>query len=164
MILFATQGDKMEGRNTSIYLEDRAVGTSEGIYWNMKCISLTVIIIANILHTFHLGKHQHLMDWVPSFLRQHSRFAKFNKLWVLMPPYPGFAQFNKPYCQVTQWSGEKIRTLSCAIVPVFAVTLLNLSASQRIPCTEALLCIKILEYFHLVACYWYHPEATIEDM
>jgi hypothetical protein len=45
---------------------------------------------------------------------------------------------------------------------VFAKTLLNPLASQRIPCTQALLCINTLVYFHLTAQYWYHTEATIK--
>jgi len=52
-------------------------------------------------------------------------------------------------------------TLGRVIVPVFAVTLLNPSVSQRIPFTEALLCVKNFVYFHLMAQYWYHTEATI---
>jgi len=57
-----------------------------------------------------------------------------------------------------------MKALGCVIVPVFAVTLLNPSASQRIPFTEALLCVKNLVYFHLMAQYQYHTEATIEYM
>jgi hypothetical protein len=33
----------------------------------------------------------HLMDWVMSFLEQHSKMEKFNLLWGIMPPYTGFA-------------------------------------------------------------------------
>jgi hypothetical protein len=57
-----------------------------------------------------------------------------------------------------------MKALGRVIVPVFAATLLNLSASQRIPFTEALLCVKNLVYFHLMAQYRYHTEATIKSM
>jgi hypothetical protein len=84
------------------------------------------------------------MDWVPSFLEEHSRIDKVDQLWAMMPSYPGIARFNKPYSQVMHWSGKEMKALRCVIVPVFAVTLVNPSASQRIPFTEALLCAKDL--------------------
>jgi hypothetical protein len=115
------------------------VGTSEGVFWNMKYISPTTIIVPDILHTINLSMLKHLMGWVTSFLEQHSRIDKFNQLWAMMPPYPGFARFNKPYSQMTQWSGKEMKAPGRLIVSVFTATLLNPLASQRIPFTEALL-------------------------
>jgi len=163
-MILATQGDETERREARQSLEDKAVGTSEGVFWNMKCISPMTIILPDILHTVYLGMHKHLMHWVTSFLEQHSRINKFNQLWAMMPPCPGFARFNKPYSQVTQWSGTEMKALGRVIVPVFAATLLNPSASQRFSFTEALLCVKNLVYSHLRAQYRYHTEATIECM
>jgi len=57
-----------------------------------------------------------------------------------------------------------MKALGRVIVQVFAATLLNPSASQRIPFTEALLCVKNFVYFHLMAQYWYHTEATMKYM
>jgi len=57
-----------------------------------------------------------------------------------------------------------MNALERGIVPVFAATLLNPMGSQKIPFTEALLCVKNLVYLHLVAQYRYHTEATIEYM
>jgi len=87
----ATQGDETEREDARQYLEDRVVGTSEGVFWNMRCISPATIIVPNMLHTINLGMLKHLMDWVMSFLEQHSRIDKLSQLWVKMPPYPGFA-------------------------------------------------------------------------
>jgi len=100
------------------------------------------MIVPDILHTIYLGMLKHLMDWVLSFLEQHSWMITLNQLWAMIPPYPGFARFNKPYSHVMQWSGKEMKALRCVIVPVFTATLLNPSASQRIPFTEALLCVK----------------------
>jgi thiaminase len=163
-IIFATQGDETERWEARQCLENRTVGTSKGIVWNMECIPPTTIIVPNILHTVYLGLLKHMMNWVMSCLEQHFRIDKFNQLWAMMPPYPGFAQFNKPYSQVMQWSGKEMKALGRVIVPAFAATLLNPLASQRIPFTEALLCIKNLVYFHLMAQYQYHTEATTEYM
>jgi len=105
---------------------------------------------------------KHLIDWVMSFLTHHSRINKFNQLWATIPPYPAFHQFNRPCSQVTQWSSKEITALQRVIVPVFAVTLSNPLASQRIPFTDALLCVKNFVYFHLMAQYLYHTEVTID--
>jgi len=65
--ILATQGDEMERREARQYLEHPAVGTSEGVFWNMKCITPTTIIIPDILHTIYLGILKHLMDWETFF-------------------------------------------------------------------------------------------------
>jgi hypothetical protein len=97
-----------------------------------------------------------------SFQEQHSRIHKLSQLWAMMPPDPGFAQFNKRYTQVMQWSGNKMKPHRLVIVSVFGATPLNPSASQRIRFTAAQLCIMSFVYCHLIALYWYHTEATNE--
>jgi len=57
-----------------------------------------------------------------------------------------------------------MKALGRVIVRVFAATLLNPSESQRIPFTDALLCVKNSVNFHLMAQYRYHTEATIKYM
>jgi len=57
-----------------------------------------------------------------------------------------------------------MKSLRSVIIPLFAPTLSIDSASYRIPFTEALLCVKNIVYFHLMAQYQYHTEATIEYM
>jgi hypothetical protein len=163
-MILATQADETERREARQYLEDRVVGTSAGVFGNMKWISLTTIIIPDILHTVYLRMLQHLINWIMSFLEQHSRIDKFNQLWAMMPPYPGFTGFNKPYSKMMQSSGKEMKALGRVIVPGFVGTHFNLSASQRIPFTEALLCVKNLVYFHLMSQYRYHTEAVLEYM
>jgi hypothetical protein len=82
---------------------------------------------------------KHLMNWVTSFLEHNSRTKIFIQRCAMMPPYPGFAQFNKPYSQMMQWSGNEMKAHGRVIVPVFVATVLNASASQRIRLPEALL-------------------------
>jgi len=139
MIILATERDKMERRATRQYIKDRALRTSEGVFWNIECISLTTIILPVILHTENLGILKHLMDWGTSFLEQHSKIKKFNQVWAMMPLYSGFARFNKQYSQVTQRSGNVMKALGRRIVPAFTATLSNPLASQWIPFTEAAL-------------------------
>jgi len=71
-MILETQGDEMERWEVKQYLEDQAVGTSEGALCNMKYISRTTIIIPHLLHTIYLGMPKHLMNRVTSFLKQHS--------------------------------------------------------------------------------------------
>jgi len=157
----ATHGDETERQGAIQYVEDRVVETSEGVFWNMKCISPTTIIVPDILDTVYLGMLKHSMDWVTSFLEQHYKIDTFNQLWAMMRPYPGFPRFNKQYSKVTQWIGKEMKEFGRVIVPVFPATRLNPSTSQRIPFTETLLLVKNLVYFHLMAQYQYHTEATI---
>jgi len=105
-MILATHGDDKKRQGPRQYHEDRAVGTSEGVFWSMKCISLTISILPDNLHSVHVSMDKHLLDWVTSFLKHHSRFDKFNQLLAMLPPYPGFARFNKPYSQDTEWSGN----------------------------------------------------------
>jgi len=138
-MIIATQGDDTERQEARQYLKDRTVGTSKDVFWNMKCISPMTIIIPDILHIVYLSVLKQLMDWVTSFLEQHSMIGKFNQLWAMMLPYPCVARFNKPYSQVMQGSGKDMKALGPVIVTVFAATLLNPSANQMIPFTESLL-------------------------
>jgi len=163
-MILVTQGDEMERQEGRQNLEDPAVGTSEGVFWNMKCISLMTNIVPDILHTVYLGMRKHLIDWVMFFQEQHSGINEFHQLWAMMLPYPGFAWFNQPYSQGTNSSGKETKALRCVIVPVFMATLLKSCASQTIPFTEALLYIKNFADFHHMAQYRYHTEATIEYM
>jgi len=137
-IIFSTQGHEMKNREVRQYLEDRAVRTPEGVFWNKKCISPTTIFIPDYLHTISLGILNHLMHWVKFLLEQHLWMEKLNQIWTLMPPYPGFAPVNKPYSQVTHWSGIVMKALRSMSVSVFAATRLNPSARQSISFTEAL--------------------------
>jgi len=92
-MLLTTQGEEPEWREARWHLEDWAVGTSEDIIWNMECIYLTTINVPDILHTVDPGMVRQLMYWVTSFIEIHSGIGKFNQLWPMMAPYPGFTWF-----------------------------------------------------------------------
>jgi len=77
-MILTTQKDETERREARQYLEDPAVATSEGVFWNMRCISPMTIIVPDILHNIYVGMLKHLMDCVTSFLEQHSRIDTFN--------------------------------------------------------------------------------------
>jgi len=89
----------------------------------MDFISLTAIIVRDILQTTYFGTLKNLIECVMSFLDQHSMMDKFPLLRAMMPSYPSFARFDKQYSQGTQWSGREMNAVGCVIVPVLAATL-----------------------------------------
>jgi type III secretory pathway component EscS len=81
----------------------------------------------------------------------------------MMPAYPGFIQFDKPYSQVTHCSGKESKPLGYIIVPVFVATHVNPLASPIFPFAEALLCVNIIiVYIDLMLQHHYHTKAIIE--
>jgi len=102
-MILVTQGDvsRRDGKQEIMWMIQQL--EPQNASSNVKCIFLTVSTILNLLHSVYLGMLRHLMEWVTSFLKQHSRIDKFNQLWAMMPPYPVFTRFNKPFCQVMQW-------------------------------------------------------------
>jgi len=163
-MILVTQQDETVRREARQYLEDRTVGTTEGVFWIMQCISTRTIIVPNIDDTIHLGMLKPLMDWVMTSLKQRSRIDKFNQFWAMMLAYFGFMWFHMPYSQLKHSSCQEIEELGCLTIPAFVVILLFPSAIKRNPFTEAMLWIENLEYFNHVAQYYHHTEATIEEM
>jgi hypothetical protein len=89
-MILATPGDETDRREARQYLEDRAVGTSEGVFWNMKCISPTTIIVPDILHTFYLCMLKHLMDWIISSVSNGSGPSLQVRVRVQTEPLPNW--------------------------------------------------------------------------
>jgi len=99
---------------------------------------------------------KHWMDWVLSVLEQNSRIDKFNQVWVMMAPYPGFAEFHKPYICMIGWSGNKMRALRHVIVPVFVATLQTLRQDNWFPLQKPCCALRTLCIFNL-----WHSTGTI---
>jgi len=84
-MILATQGDAMERWEPGQLLEDWVVGTSEGVFWNMKCISRRTIFGCDILHSIYCGMLKHWMDWVIPFSNNIARSTNStsSKRWSL---------------------------------------------------------------------------------
>jgi len=67
-MILVTQGDETARWQARQYLEDRAVGTSEGIFWNMKISFAITDIIPDILYTLYLSMLQNVMGLKTSCL------------------------------------------------------------------------------------------------
>jgi len=79
-MILRTQGDEEMRWEARQYMEDGVVGNSKGLFWNIKCISPTAIIVPDMLHTVHFSMVIHLMDWVMSFCNKHSRIDLVTKV------------------------------------------------------------------------------------
>lgn len=157
--------DSKEEREAAIqYLTERGARTREGVFWAFECFDWTSALVPDVLHTIYLGLLKHLMDWLVPFLEHHKRMTVFNQLWSLMPPYPGFSPFRKPYTAIVQWQGKEFKMLGRTLLPILGATLHNPTADQRGPFREAILCVKGLIFFHLMAKYHSHTDRTIGYM
>jgi hypothetical protein len=143
----ATRFDNQDQNHARDYLTERSIATTEGVFWNMKSVSLHTLIVPDVLHTIYLGILKHLMEWIVPFLEFHKQIDRFNDLWAIMPYYPGFARFNKPYTAVTQWSGKEMKALGCVIVPIVTTMLFDPSSEQQGPFESAMLCVKTSSTF-----------------
>jgi hypothetical protein len=99
-----------------------------------------------------------------SFLKEHKRLARFNDIWSAVPSYPGLLKFNKTYGAVSQWTGKEMRALDRFLLPVFSATLLNPTTTEKHTFRKAITCVKAIIYFHLMAQYRSHTEATLKYM
>ena len=146
------------------YLTERGARTTEGVFWALRCFDWTSALVPDVLHTIYLGLLKHLMDWLVPFLEHHNRMEAFNRLWSIMPPYPGFSPFRKPYTEVTQWQGKELKMLGRTLLPILGATLQSPTAEQRGHFKQAILCVKGLIFFHLMAKYHSHTDRTIAYM
>jgi len=83
-MILVTQRDETERWEGRHYLDDRLVGTSEGVFYNMKSISPTTVIVPNIVHSGYHTMLKHSLEWETSFLEQYSRIDKINQHLAMM--------------------------------------------------------------------------------
>ena len=136
----------------------------EGVFWSMESTSCSTVASPDMLHTVYLGILDHLMKWIIPFLKDHKRIARFDAIWSIVPAYPALLRFNKPYTAVSQRQGKEMRALGRVLLPVFAATLSNPSAAEKNKFKDAILAVKAIIYFHLMAQYRSHTDATLQYM
>src|SRR5258706_2335323 len=138
--------------------------------WQVSEINPPSLVRADMLHTIHLGIMKHLMEWLQDFLKLHGQLNVFDQIWMQLPPYPGFTQPKKSYRSVTQWQGKEMRNLGRAILGAFTAALCQTAdvpkttAKQKLHFCEAILCIRYLTDFSLIAQYRQHTPGSIQSM
>ncbi|KAF8535228.1 hypothetical protein BDD12DRAFT_938698, partial [Trichophaea hybrida] len=118
----------------------------------------------DLLHMMYLGMIRHIMEWIESFLRFHSRLGDFDAIWRTIPRYTSQRNFNKPYRQITQLQGRDYRYIGKIIYPVLAASLNNPHPSQRKPFRDAIQCTRALVSFGFTAQYRWQDETTIGNL
>ncbi|KAF8448465.1 hypothetical protein BGX38DRAFT_1189143 [Terfezia claveryi] len=103
--------------------------------------------------THFSGMLTHLMKWIQEFLDHVGRLTVFDHIWSRLPPFPEFTRPNKAYRSVTQWQGKEMRNLLWVLLAVFTAVLTRRS--------DAILCVRYLTDFILIAQYKVHTSGTI---
>ncbi|KAF8457357.1 hypothetical protein BDZ91DRAFT_645596, partial [Kalaharituber pfeilii] len=124
----------------------------------------------DLLHNIYLGILEHMMGWIQEFLTHHNRLVAFDFIWKRLPPYPSFNPPGKAYRSITQWTGKELRNVGKVILASFAAALRRTSDQER-PTSgqiqefhQAILCIRYLTDFCLMAQYKVHTSSTIGYM
>ncbi|KAF8445152.1 hypothetical protein BDZ91DRAFT_642868, partial [Kalaharituber pfeilii] len=124
----------------------------------------------DLLHNIYLGIIEHMMDWIQGFLTHHNRLVAFDFIWKRLPPYPSFKPPGRAYRSITQWTGKELRDVGKVILASFAAALRRNSDQER-PSgdqiqefNQAILCIRYLSDFCLMAQYKIHTGKTIGYM
>ena len=157
------EGDESAGEE----LQEVGIKLAPGVLWELPHVAKVDLYKPEILYVVYLGIFQsHLMKWVVSFLKKHNRLGSFDKVWMLLPPYPGFSPPNKEYSRVLQWQGKEMRNLVKVLVPCLAAALRRPNATEHIPFDTALKCVRSIVDFTLMAHWQYrsHLEETLQYM
>ena len=151
-------------------LKDNGVKNINNALWHITNFQVHQIVKPDILHTLLLSILVHLMKWIQEFLQYVGRLTVFDHIWSRLPPYPGFTRPNKAYRSVTQWQGKEMRNLLRVILGVFAASLSRtsdappLNTRLRTLSNKAILCVRYISDFILLAQYKTHTPGSIQSM
>lgn len=118
----------------------------------------------DLLHNLYLGLFKHVCDWMDDFLAYHNLQAVFDDVWMNIRPYPNFRHMNKPYRQISQWTGMDLLNLGRVIVPAFAATLEGCTAEKKPYFYQAIACISSLIGFSMMVGMRFVWESDFEYM
>jgi hypothetical protein len=145
-------------------LEQVGVKINRNVFEGLSRVQISLLHMPDLLHNIYLGLFKHLMEWIGDFLKKHTREEMFDQVWKSLPTYPGFFVPKKAYREVTQWQGKEMRNLARCILGVLASALRRPTPAERGPFQKAILCVKALVDFSLIAQYRSHTLKTLEYM
>ena len=151
-------------------LESDGVKNVNNALWHIPHCEPHEIVRPDTLHTLLLGILTHLMKWVQEFLEYVGRMTIFDHVWSRLPPFPGFTRPNKAYRSVTQWQGKEMRNLLRVLLGVFTAALSRTTDADPIAprhkplCHKAILCVRYITDYILIAQYQVHTPGTIQSM
>ena len=168
-----------EHRNIAVRkLDERGTRGTPVVLTELPSVQPNLLHTPDLLHGIYLGLLKHLMQWIQGLLKKYKRQDQFDYTWKSMAPYHGISMPNKPYRQVSQWSGNEMKIFGRLILSVLAASLGSSKGSgesqtakqyadmegKRAVFRHALQCTKSLIDFHLYAQYKEHSNKTIEAM
>jgi hypothetical protein len=156
---FVTEDEELAASLSAV-----GVKMERNVFTGLSRVTAGLLFKPDILHNVYLGLFKHLMQWLEDFLKKHGRQAIFDDIWKSLPPYPGFYVPKKAYSEVIQWQGKEMRNLGRGILGVLASALRHPTPAQQDPFRNALLCVRALVDFSLLAQYQSHTPDTLGYM
>ncbi|KAF8431879.1 hypothetical protein BGX38DRAFT_1227804, partial [Terfezia claveryi] len=143
---------------TAYYKSNLQVLESEGVkrinnaLWHISNCEPHTLVRMDTLHTILLGMLTHLMKWIQEFLDHIRTSYMFNHIWSR---------------SVSQWQSKEMHNLLWVLLAVFTATLsrrsdtLAIETRHKASYHKAILCVRYLTDFILIAQYKLHPSRTI---
>ena len=128
------------------------------------------MIRPDLLRNIFPGIIEHVMDWIEGLLTVHHRLDAFDDIWALMPSYLGKQVLRKPYRQLGQVQGKKMRAIMCVLLIVLTAsprrkTLMpRLTGGQQQDSKNAIQCVGYMTDFGLIALYHSHADSIVHYM
>jgi len=147
-------------------LRVKGVKNIKNTLWSIPSIIPAELIRADILHNVLVGSGvlDHLMDWIPGFLKHNERINAFDYVWHQLPHYPGFFAPTKACRVISQWSGKEMRNFGKVIMGTFTAALRR-NGNQPRPTggqlqefNKAIRCVRSITDFCLMTQYPSHPD------
>lgn len=104
----------------------------------------------DLLHNLYLGLFKHICGWLDDFLKLYKRQEIFDDVWMNIRPYPGFRHMNKPYRQISQWTGMDLLNLGRVIVPALAAALDDCTPAEKPYFNMAIACLSSMIGFSMM--------------
>ena len=110
------------------------------------------------------------MNWIIGFREVNGRLQVFDDIWKMTISYPGNNLPQKPYRQLTQIQGKKMRAILKIILAIFIASLRRNTDTTRPTATQqrefkkAIECVQYLTDFALLSRYRSHSESTVQYM
>ena len=118
----------------------------------------------DILHTMHIGMHDHVQKWIFHFMKMHKQLDKYNAIWLFLPSYHDLTPKNKSYEEVSQWNGKELKELSRDLLGVQAGSLHDGITAHCPKFNCAIECTQPLLEFYIHAQYESHDDAILSYM
>jgi hypothetical protein len=110
-------------------LGECGINLGDNILWHTSSIVID-LPKPDLLHTMQLRMLKHLLGWLQQLMKMFKQLSKYNMLWLSVLAYLTMMKPKKSYEEVSQWTGNELRTMSRYLLAVITNTLHVLNASE----------------------------------